>query len=124
MAPMRSLIFDQLKRLHTTRKISFWYGARSLREMFYEEDFDVLGEEYNTFQWRAALSAPLPEDNWQGYTGFIHEVLYDHYLADHPAPEDCEYYLCGPPMMIAGVTKMLDDLGVEPENILFDDFGG
>ena len=124
MAPMRSLIFDQLKRLHTTRKISFWYGARSLREMFYEEDFDVLAEEYNNFQWRAALSAPLPEDNWQGYTGFIHEVLYDHYLADHPAPEDCEYYLCGPPMMIAGVTKMLDDLGVEPENILFDDFGG
>jgi Na+-transporting NADH:ubiquinone oxidoreductase subunit F len=124
MAPMRSHIFDQLKRLQTTRKISFWYGARSLREMFYVEDFDALAEEYNNFQWHPALSVPLPEDNWQGYTGFIHEVLYDHYLAEHPTPEDCEYYLCGPPMMIAGVTKMLDDLGVEPENILFDDFGG
>lgn len=124
MAPMRSHIFDQLKRLQTTRTISFWYGARSLREMFYVEDFDALAAEFDNFQWHPALSAPLPEDNWQGYTGFIHEVLYDHYLAEHPAPEDCEYYLCGPPMMIAGVTKMLDDLGVEPENILFDDFGG
>ena len=124
MAPMRSHIFDQLKRLQTTRKISFWYGARSLREMFYGEDFDALAAEFDNFQWHPALSEPLAEDNWQGYTGFIHEVLYDHYLAEHPAPEDCEYYLCGPPMMIAGVTKMLDDLGVEPENILFDDFGG
>ena len=124
MAPMRSHIFDQLKRLQTTRKISFWYGARSLREMFYVEDFDALAAEFDNFQWHPALSVPLAEDNWQGYTGFIHEVLYDHYLAEHPAPEDCEYYLCGPPMMIAGVTKMLDDLGVEPENILFDDFGG
>ena len=124
MAPMRSHIFDQLKRLHSTRKISFWYGARSLREIFYQEDFDKLAEENENFTWHVALSEPLPEDNWTGLTGFIHQVLYDEYLKDHPAPEDCEYYLCGPPMMNAAVLKMLDDLGVEEENILFDDFGG
>ncbi len=124
MAPMRSHIFDQLKRLHSKRKISFWYGARSLREAFYVEDFNALQEEFPNFKWTLALSEPLPEDNWEGPTGFIHQVLYDLYLKDHPAPEDCEYYLCGPPMMISAVVKMLDNLGVERDNILFDDFGG
>jgi len=124
MAPMRSHIFDQLKRLRSDRKISFWYGARSLRELFYQEDFDRQQAENENFRWHVALSDPMPEDNWQGYTGFIHEVLYEHYLKDHPAPEDCEYYMCGPPMMNAAVIKMLDDLGVERENILLDDFGG
>jgi len=124
MAPMRSHIFDQLKRLHTNRKITFWYGARSLREAFYVEEFDKLAEENENFTWHLALSDPLPEDNWTGYTGFIHNVLYENYLKDHEAPEDCEYYMCGPPMMNASVIKMLEDLGVEPENILLDDFGG
>lgn len=124
MAPMRSHIFDQLCRLKSKRKISFWYGARSKNEMFYVEDFDKLAQENDNFKWYVALSEPLPEDNWEGYTGFIHEVLYEEYLKDHLAPEDCEYYLCGPPMMIQSVIKMLVDLGVEQENILFDDFGG
>ncbi len=124
MAPMRSHIFDQLKWIKTKRKISFWYGARSLRETFYVEDFDMLVKEHENFEWNIALSNPLPEDKWTGYTGFIHQVLYDNYLKDHPAPEDCEYYLCGPPMMSAAVINMLDSLGVEPENIFYDDFGG
>lgn len=124
MAPMRSHIFDQLKRLKSTRKISFWYGARSLREAFYVEEYDQLAAENENFQWHLALSDPLPEDNWTGPTGFIHNVLYENYLKDHPAPEDCEFYMCGPPMMNASVIKMLQDLGVEPENILLDDFGG
>lgn len=124
MAPMRSHIFDQLGRIKTKRKITFWYGARSLREMFYTEDFDHLAAEHDNFTWQVALSDPLPEDNWQGYTGFIHTVLYENYLKDHPAPEDCEYYMCGPPMMNAAVIKMLEDLGVERENIMLDDFGG
>jgi len=124
MAPMRSHIFDQLGRLNSKRKISYWYGARSFREMFYVEDFDSLKKVHDNFKWHIGLSEPLPEDNWDGYTGFIHQMLYDNYLKDHPAPEDCEYYLCGPPMMISAVTKMLDELGVEPDNILFDDFGG
>lgn len=124
MAPMRSHIFDQLKRLHSKRKISFWYGARSLREMFYVEDFDGLAKENPNFTWNVALSEPMPEDNWKGYVGFIHNVLYEQYLKNHPAPEDCEFYICGPPMMNAAVTKMLDSLGVAKENILFDDFGG
>ncbi|AOE48983.1 NADH:ubiquinone reductase (Na(+)-transporting) subunit F [Kangiella sediminilitoris] len=124
MAPMRSHIFDQLRRIKTDRKITFWYGARSKREMFYEEDFDMLAAENENFEWHVALSDPLPEDNWEGYTGFIHNVLYDNYLKDHPAPEDCEFYMCGPPMMNAACIKMLEDLGVEPENILLDDFGG
>jgi len=124
MAPMRSHIFDQLKRIRTKRKITFWYGARSKRELFYVEDFNRLQEEHENFKWYVALSEPLPEDDWDGPVGFIHEVLYNMYLKDHPAPEDCEYYLCGPPLMIAAVTKMLDDLGVEEESILFDDFGG
>ncbi len=123
MAPMRSHIFDQFKRLNSKRKVSFWYGARSLRESFYNEDFDQLEQEFDNFKWNLALSEPLPQDNWNGYTGFIHQVLYDNYLKDHPAPEDCEYYICGPPMMNQAVLRMLDDLGVEPENILFDDFG-
>ncbi|GAA4500738.1 NADH:ubiquinone reductase (Na(+)-transporting) subunit F [Pseudaeromonas paramecii] len=124
MAPMRSHIFDQLKRLASQRKISFWYGARSKREMFYVEDFDRLAAECPNFTWHVALSDPLPEDNWTGHTGFIHNVLYEHYLRDHAAPEDCEFYMCGPPVMNAAVIKMLKDLGVEDENILLDDFGG
>ncbi len=124
MAPMRSHIFDQLKRLRSDRKISFWYGARSLRESFYVEDFDMLARENANFEWHLALSDPQPEDDWQGYTGFIHDVLYEQYLKDHPAPEDCEYYMCGPPVMNAAVIQMLDSLGVEQDNILLDDFGG
>lgn len=124
MAPMRSHIFDQLRRLNSSRKMTFWYGARSLREMFYTEDFDELAAENDNFTWNVALSDPLPEDNWEGYTGFIHNVLYDNYLNDHSAPEDCEFYICGPPMMNAAVINMLEDLGVERENILLDDFGG
>lgn len=124
MAPMRSHIFDQLKRLHSKRKMTYWYGARSKREMFYVEDFDMLAAENPNFTWNVALSDPLPEDNWTGYTGFIHNVIYENYLRDHEAPEDCEYYMCGPPMMNAAVIKMLKDLGVEDENILLDDFGG
>ena len=124
MAPMRSHIFDQLRRLHSKRKITFWYGARSLREMFYVEDYDMLQRENDNFNWHVALSEPLPEDNWEGYKGFIHQVLYDNYLKDHPAPEDCEFYICGPPMMNSAVINLLLDLGVEEENILFDDFGG
>lgn len=124
MAPMRSHIFDQLKRLKSKRKISFWYGARSLRETFYVDEYDQLQAENPNFQWHLALSEPQPEDNWTGYTGFIHNVLYENYLKDHPAPEDCEFYMCGPPMMNAAVIKMLEDLGVDRENILLDDFGG
>ena len=124
MAPMRSHIFDQLRRIKTKRKMSFWYGARSKREMFYVEDFDMLAAENDNFEWHVALSDPLPDDNWTGYTGFIHNVLYENYLKDHPAPEDCEFYMCGPPMMNAAVIQMLLDLGVERENIMLDDFGG
>lgn len=124
MAPMRSHIFDQLKRLGSKRKMSFWYGARSLREMFYQDEYDMLASENDNFTWHVALSDPQPEDNWEGYTGFIHNVLYENYLKDHPAPEDCEYYMCGPPMMNAAVIEMLKSLGVEDENILLDDFGG
>lgn len=124
MAPMRSHIFDQLRRLKSKRKMTFWYGARSKREMFYVEDFDMLAKENPNFTWHVGLSDALPEDKWKGYTGFIHNVLYENYLKNHPAPEDCEYYLCGPPMMNTSVIKMLLDNGVEPENIMLDDFGG
>jgi Na+-transporting NADH:ubiquinone oxidoreductase subunit F len=124
MAPMRSHIFDQLIRLHSKRKMTFWYGARSLREMFYVDEFNKLAEENDNFEWHIGLSEPLPEDNWTGYTGFIHNVIYENYLKDHPAPEDCEYYLCGPPMMNSAVIKMLQDLGVDNEHIMLDDFGG
>jgi Na+-transporting NADH:ubiquinone oxidoreductase subunit F len=124
MAPMRSHIFDQLLSLDSSRKISFWYGARSLKEMFYDEEFRELERKYENFSYHTALSDPLPEDSWSGYTGFISHVLHDNYLINHPTPEDCEYYMCGPPMMMDAAFKMLDSLGVEPENIMFDDFGG
>ena len=124
MAPMRSHIFDQLKRLKSKRKMSFWYGARSKREMFYEDDYNGLAADNDNFEWHVALSDPQPEDNWDGLTGFIHNVLHEQYLKDHEAPEDCEYYMCGPPMMNAAVIHMLKDLGVEDENIMLDDFGG
>ena len=124
MAPMRSHIFDQLKRLSSKRKISFWYGARSLREAFYVDEFNKLQADNPNFTWHLALSEPLPEDNWTGLVGFIHQVLYDNYLKDHPAPEDIEYYICGPPIMNQCVTDMCISLGVEPENVMFDDFGG
>ena len=124
MAPMRWHIFDQLKRLGSKRKISFWYGARSMREAFYVDEYDKLAAENDNFEWHLALSDPQPEDNWTGKTGFIHQVLYENYLKDHPAPEDCEFYMCGPPMMNSAVIKMLEDLGVESDNILLDDFGG
>ena len=123
MAPLRSQIFDELKRKQKNVKMSYWYGARSLREMFYAGEFDALAAEHENFQWHVALSDPLPEDDFQGHVGFIHQVVYDNYLKDHPNPEDCEYYLCGPPPMVAAVVQMLEDLGVEGENILLDDFG-
>ena len=123
MAPLRSQIFDELKRRGRKTKMSYWYGARSLREMFYVEEFDELAKEYDNFEWHVALSDPLPEDDWSGHLGFIHQVVLDNCLKDHAAPEDCEYYLCGPPPMIAAVLSTLDSLGVEPENIRFDDFG-
>ena len=123
MAPMRSHIFDQLKRLHSKRKMTFWYGARSLREAFYVDEFDRLQQENPNFQWHLALSEPLPEDNWTGATGFIHNVLYEQYLKNHPAPEDIEYYMCGPGVMNKAVINMLLAQGVDRENIMLDDFG-
>ncbi len=123
MAPMRSHIFDQLKRLHSKRKMTFWYGARSLLEAFYVDEFDRLQAENPNFKWTLALSEPLPEDNWTGATGFIHNVLYEQYLRDHPAPEDVEYYMCGPGVMNKAVIDMLLSIGVDRENILLDDFG-
>jgi Na+-transporting NADH:ubiquinone oxidoreductase subunit F len=124
MAPLRSQIFDELKRKGRSTKMSYWYGARSLREMFYKEELDELAQQFPNFEWKVALSDPLPEDNWTGLKGFIHQVVFNEYLKNHPNPEDCEYYLCGPPPMTAAVLKMLDELGVEPENIHLDDFGG
>jgi len=124
MAPMRAHIFDQLKRQHTKRRMSFWYGARSLKETFYVDEFDELAANHDNFEWHIALSEPQPEDDWSGYTGFIHKVLHDQYLAKHRTPEDCEYYLCGPPMMNSAVIKTLEDLGVTSDHILLDDFGG
>ena len=124
MAPLRSHIFELFKNLKTNRKVTYWYGGRSLRELFYIDHFREIEKEFPNFKFNIALSDPLPEDNWDGYTGFIHQVVLDNALKDHPAPEDVEYYLCGPPMMNSAVFKMLDDLGVEPENIRFDDFGG
>ncbi len=123
MAPLRSHIFELFKNRNTDCKVSYWYGARSMREMFYEDEFEKLAEENDNFKLNIALSDPMPEDNWTGYEGFIHQVLHDEYLKNHPSPEDCEYYICGPPMMLSAVRKMLDDLGVEPENVMFDDFG-
>jgi len=123
MAPMRSHIFDQLKRLHSTRKMTFWYGARSMKEAFYVDEFDALQAANPNFKWHLALSEPLPEDNWTGSVGFIHNVLRDQYLAQHPAPEDIEYYMCGPGVMNKAVIDMLLSLGVDRENIMLDDFG-
>lgn len=122
MAPMRSHIFDQLKRLSSKRKITFWYGARSLREAYYVEEFNKLAEENPNFTWYLALSEPAPEDNWTGPVGFIHQVAHDMYLSKHEAPEEIEYYLCGPPPMIAAVKRMVASLGVEPESVLLDEF--
>lgn len=124
MAPMRSHIFDQFRRIKTDRKVSFWYGARSLREAFYIDHFDTIAEENENFEWHLALSEPLEADNWEGHTGFIHQVVLDNYLSEHESPEDVEFYMCGPPMMNQAVIDMLEDLGVEPENIMLDDFGG
>jgi Na+-transporting NADH:ubiquinone oxidoreductase subunit F len=124
MAPLRSHIFELFKNLKTDRKVSYWYGGRSLRELFYIDHFRAIEKDFPNFQFNIALSEPLPEDNWTGYVGFIHMVLLNEYLSKHPAPEDIEFYICGPPMMNAAVFKMLDDLGVPPENIAYDDFGG
>ena len=138
MAPMRSHIMDQFRRIKTDRKVSFWYGARSFREAFYIEDFDEIQKTHDNFEWHLALSDVIPEDDWDnpdapsrqplgakhGYTGFIHNVLFENYLKDHPSPEDCEFYLCGPPMMNKSVIKLLQDLGVEDEDVMLDDFGG
>ena len=125
MAPMRSHIFDQYDTQKTKRKSTFWYGGRSARELFYMDDFEKIEKENaGNFKFEVALSEPKPEDNWKGYVGFIHQVIYDNYLKNHPEPEEIEYYLCGPPMMNDAVQKMLDDLGVPEEMIAFDDFGG
>jgi Na+-transporting NADH:ubiquinone oxidoreductase subunit F len=124
MAPLRSHIFHMLKTLKSNRKISYWYGARSRREIFYEDEFRELEKKFPNFTFNIALSEPLPEDNWKGYQGFIHQVLLDHYLGKLDLPEEIEYYLCGPPVMNAAVLNMLDNLGVPAENIAFDDFGG
>ena len=123
MAPMRSHIFDQFETLHTKRKATFWYGGRSLQELFYVEDFRKIEKENPNFKFHIALSEPKAEDNWTGYKGFIHQVILDNYLSNHPEPEEIEYYLCGPPLMNAAVQAMLDDLGVPKDNIAFDDFG-
>ena len=124
MAPLRSHIYDQLLRLDSDRKISYWYGGRSTKELFYVDEFDKLKKKHPNFDWHVALSEPQPEDNWTGKVGFIHQVVLDEYLSKHDAPEDCEYYLCGPPPMLAAVRAMLYELGVPEENVLFDDFGG
>jgi Na+-transporting NADH:ubiquinone oxidoreductase subunit F len=123
MAPMRSHIFDLFHTKKTDRRVTFWYGARSLREMFYVEDFDSIAKDFDNFTWTAALSDPLPEDQWTGAKGFIHQVVLDEYLSKHEDPTEIEYYLCGPPMMLSAVTRMLEDLGVESEMIAYDDFG-
>ncbi len=125
MAPLRSHIFHLFHTLKTKdRKVSYWYGGRSKRELFYTEDFTDIEKDFDNFSYHIALSEPLESDNWDGMTGFIHNALYENYLKDHPEPEECEYYLCGPPLMNAAVMKMLDDMGVPDENVAFDDFGG
>ncbi len=123
MAPLRSIIIDQLEQKNTERKISYWYGARSTTELYYFDEFNALAAKHDNFSWTVALSDPNPEDNWQGATGFVHQVIFERYLKDHKAPEDCEYYLCGPPMMIRAVLAMLDDSGVNKSQIFNDDFG-
>jgi Na+-transporting NADH:ubiquinone oxidoreductase subunit F len=124
MAPLRSHIFHLFHTEKTNRKVTYWYGGRSKRELFYTDHFRKIEKEYPNFKYNIALSEPLPEDKWDGYVGFIHQVLYDNYLVKHPEPDEVEYYLCGPPMMNAAVLRMLDDLGIPAENIRFDDFGG
>lgn len=124
MAPMRSHIFHQFKNLHTQRKTTFWYGGRSLQELFYMDEFQQIARDNDNFSFHVALSDPQPHDHWDGYTGFIHQVIFDQYLKAHPTPEDVEYYICGPPMMLQAVLRMLDSLGVPPEMIHYDDFGG
>jgi Na+-transporting NADH:ubiquinone oxidoreductase subunit F len=124
MAPMRSHIFDLFHTKKTNRKATFWYGGRSLRELFYVDQFEAIEKDFDNFKFHIGLSEPLPEDNWKGDVGFIHQVIYDNYLKNHPEPEEIEYYLCGPPMMNDACFKMLDELGVPDEMIAFDDFGG
>lgn len=124
MAPLRAMIFHSFLTEHTDRKVSFWYGARSFREVFYEDEFEQIEKDNPNFEFNLALSEPMPEDNWAGYTGFIHQVVLDNYLSKHEEPEEIEYYICGPPMMNTAIFKMLDQLGVPNENIAFDDFGG
>lgn len=124
MAPLRAIIFDQLVRLGTNRKISFWYGARSRADLFYVDEFDRLQEEHENFRWTVALSDPAADDQWDGANGFVHDVVLERHLANHPAPETCEYYLCGPPLMIKAVLTMLDEAGVGSDSIFNDDFGG
>ncbi len=124
MAPLRSHIFHLFHTLKTGRKVSYWYGARSRREMFYDDHFKKIQEKFPNFEYHVALSDPMPEDNWKGFTGFIHQVVHDNYLRDHEDPTEIEYYMCGPPMMNTAVTNMLLDLGVEEDMIDFDDFGG
>jgi Na+-transporting NADH:ubiquinone oxidoreductase subunit F len=124
MAPMRSHIYHLFHTLHTGRKVSYWYGARSKREIFYEEEFRAIEKKYPNFTFNLALSEPLPEDKWEGYTGFIHQVLYDEYLSKLEEPEEIEYYFCGPPLMNDAVIKLLYDMGIPDENVSFDDFGG
>ncbi len=123
MAPMRSHIFDLFLTQHTQRKVTFWYGGRSLKELFYTEEFENLAQEHDNFDFHVALSEPLEEDHWTGPKGFIHQVIFDSYLGSHPEPEEIEYYLCGPGPMTNAVVKMLDALGVPKQNIFFDDFG-
>ncbi len=123
MAPLRSHLFHLFHTLKTGRTVSFWYGARSMREIFYEEDFRAIEQQFPNFKFHIALSDPQPEDNWEGYVGFIHQVVIDNYLSKHETPEDCEFYFCGPPLMLKAVTKMCDDFGVPAENVRFDDFG-
>ena len=124
MAPMRSHLFHLFHTLKTGRKVSYWYGARSLREMFYDSQFQKIKEQFPNFSYNVALSDPIKEDDWNGYTGFIHQVLLDNYLENHEDPTEVEYYICGPPMMLSACRNMLDNLGVEPDMIDFDDFGG
>jgi Na+-transporting NADH:ubiquinone oxidoreductase subunit F len=124
MAPMRSHIFDQFLTQKTKRKATFWYGGRSMRELFYVDQFRAIEKDNPNFTFNIGLSEPMPEDNWTGYTGFIHQIIHDNYLVNHEEPEEIEYYLCGPPMMNDAVLKMLEDMGVPDENIMFDDFGG
>ena len=134
MAPLRSHIFHLFHTDQTDRKVSYWYGGRSKKELFYINHFRNIEKDFPNFKFYIALSEPLPDDNWNekkslqdggdGYLGFIHQALYDNYLKDHPDPEEVEYYLCGPPLMNAAVLKMLDEMGIPPENIRFDDFGG